>query len=78
VPDRRVKNTSESGIVFRKSKSGDESDCSIVELVERTALGGDRKVLVVMVKSFVPGDLFCVEIQPRGRAGIVRVSNAST
>jgi hypothetical protein len=50
----------------------------MVELVERTALGSERAVPVAVVKSFVPGDLFCVEIQPRERAGIVRVSNAST
>ena len=59
----------ESGTVLRKSTSGETMNCSIVAFVEIKAFGTDRGVLAVVVKSFVPGDLFCEEVQPGGRSG---------
>jgi hypothetical protein len=48
----------------------------MVAFVEATAFGRERGVEEVVVKSFVPGVLFCVEDQPAGSAGGVIESKA--
>jgi hypothetical protein len=59
-----------------KSNNGVINAWLMVAFVETTAFGRERGVEEVVVKSFVPGVLFCVEVQPAGSAGGVIESKA--
>jgi hypothetical protein len=55
--------------------AGESKLCPTVAFVESTALGNERGVLVVVVKSLVPGVRFCDEDQPEGKLGGATESN---
>lgn len=74
MAERRMLKAIVSGMYEEKSNKGEMRDWAIVAFVDTTALGGESGTLDVVVKSFTPGVLFWVDVQPDGSRGGVRES----